>query len=171
MNRLMNVIKFAFMKKIVLVRHAQAQPIGNATDDYSRLLTNCGREDAEMMAIKMKKLGLNTDLIVSSSAKRAQTTASIFARVFGINEEVISFDERLYQAGSEYLLQKVRQLNDGSSTVFIFGHNPSISQFVSFLTNEPCLLAPCSVACVQFEVNDWEFIFQGNGILKWIEEK
>ena len=68
------------MKQLLLVRHAKSSWANIDQDDFNRPLNERGHVDAPMMARRLLARGLSIDLIVSSTALRALTTAEYFAK-------------------------------------------------------------------------------------------
>ena len=51
-------------------------------------------------------------------------------------------------------------------SVFLFGHNPTLTDLSNYLTDEYIDNIPtCGIAEIHFDVNSWEEIYQGNGYL------
>ncbi|MCB9354861.1 MAG: histidine phosphatase family protein [Lewinellaceae bacterium] len=75
------------MRTLFLIRHAKSSWDNPGLRDINRPLNDRGMHDAPRMAQLLAGIGPPPDLIVSSPAKRAFTTAMFFARVFGIDED------------------------------------------------------------------------------------
>ena len=67
------------MKSIIIIRHADASYDTNVPTDFDRPLTNQGLLDAKVMGKALADKKPNINLILSSSANRAITTAKIIA--------------------------------------------------------------------------------------------
>jgi phosphohistidine phosphatase len=76
--------------------------------------------DAPKMASFLQKLDIKPDLIVSSPAKRAITTARFFAGVFSINEAEIVLNPDIYEAEPAEVLKIISELPETSSSAMIF---------------------------------------------------
>ena len=79
------------------------------------------------MAKRLKRRKLKPDLILTSPAVRALTTASIMARELGVPVSKVIQDERLYLASPKAMLQVVHELGNDAEHLMIFGHNPGIT--------------------------------------------
>ncbi|MES2957129.1 MAG: histidine phosphatase family protein, partial [Pseudomonadota bacterium] len=73
------------MKTLLLVRHAQARPEGPSLLDRDRPLDDVGKRDAPKMGERLTKRNVKLDLVVSSPALRALTTAQLIAEELGHN--------------------------------------------------------------------------------------
>ena len=67
------------MKTIVIARHAKSD-WATGLSDHDRPLNARGKLDAPRMGQALNELGFQPDLIISSSAVRARTTAEIVAK-------------------------------------------------------------------------------------------
>jgi phosphohistidine phosphatase len=115
------------MKTIFLIRHAKSSWAAANMRDFDRPLELRGHNDAPRMAKHLKQLGFQPDLIVSSPAMRAKTTAAYFADAFGIPLESIDYQQDIYEANEEDIENVIRELPEEAQTVLIFGHNPTFT--------------------------------------------
>ena len=68
------------MKKLYLIRHAKSSWKDITLDDFDRPLNKRGKTDAPFMAQKLKDKNIYPDIIISSPAKRAKSTAKAFKK-------------------------------------------------------------------------------------------
>ncbi len=114
------------MKRIVIVRHAKAVPYGY-DDDLNRKLRRQGKEDAKIVSMALKEDRIIPDLIISSPAKRAFKTATIFAETLRYPVSRIMIEDELYEGlTTQDFIEIIRNLPEDMQTVFVFGHNPSL---------------------------------------------
>lgn len=147
------------VKKLVIIRHAKSSWDNPLIDDFDRPLNERGKSDAPIMAKRLKdhKLKLSPDLILSSPAKRAKSTAKKFAKVFDIDTKKIIKEPKLYHASEMVLLKFVKEIPENANVVFIFGHNPGLTFFIEYISDlELDNLPTCGV--VAFELKDWKRI-------------
>ncbi len=162
------------MKTIYLVRHSKAEKGMVDSPDVKRRLSKKGKKDARRLAKKLLKGGFTPDFLLTSSAKRAVETARIFAKVFQHSAKKIVLNETLYK-GSELpvqqeFLEMVHGFDDRHQSVMIFGHEPKVSEFASFLRRDFSELMPTSaVACFDIRNNSWAKVTKGRGILKFVD--
>lgn len=156
------------MKTIVLIRHAKSSWDNPEWSDFERPLNKRGLRDAPFLADVLKAKGLNPDLILSSPAVRAITTAKIFAMHFDYNTIDIKIDVGIYEKGQKHIAKLIATIDNKKNTVFIFGHNPDITSLAGFLTGDYFENVPtCGIVCIDFEVDKWEEIPDLNGKLRF----
>ena len=95
------------------------------------------------------------DLIMSSPATRALATARIIAEAAGYPEDGILKDERIYQAGPAEILDVIRELDDEQDPVFLFGHNPGLTDLVNELSEPPVDVPTCGVVVLRLATDRW----------------
>lgn len=65
------------MKKLVLIRHAEAEPETGNISDFDRNLTAAGKKDAAKMAAVLLNNTVAPEIMICSPAARALETAHI----------------------------------------------------------------------------------------------
>lgn len=158
------------MKTLLLIRHAKSDWSENHNSDFDRTLNARGLNDAPKMAILIHQRINKIDVIFSSQAIRAFTTATIFAHIWNIpqNEIITSLD--FYENGFKAIPIFLSNVPNRYENVAVFGHNPDISLLVNHFTGEDVGNLPtCSVSRIDFEIDDWEEISKENGKLIFIE--
>lgn len=157
------------MKRIFLVRHAKSDWHNNL-EDFDRPLNNRGETDAPEMAKRIKEMGFIPDIIISSPAKRAITTAKYFATAFGYSHECIQEERPIYDIGQRYTLKLITELPETLSSAMIFGHNPDHSYLATYLSNSEIGNMPtCSVVGIEFDTDNWEDIKKAKATLLCFE--
>lgn len=154
------------MKRITLVRHAQAEPALAGQVDFERALTRRGSEDAAEMARRLKFRKLHVERIVSSTALRALATAEVFARGLKLSHEAIDKEDRLYTAGPNEYLATLRECDDAYAHVLVTAHNPGITEFADKLSAERRIdsMPTCSVVTFKFAIKSWSELAWESGI-------
>lgn len=144
------------MKHLFIIRHAKSSWDISTLSDFTRTLNERGHKDAPIMAQRMLNKNIPLDLLVSSTAVRAFTTAKYFASAYQINEkEIVTLDE-LYHAAPEIFYNTITSLSDTYDNVAIFSHNPGITDFVNKLTNMQVDNMPtCSVFAIKIDSRKW----------------
>lgn len=122
------------MKTLYLVRHAKSDHDGNLTD-IDRPLNVRGYRDAYNMANLMKEKQLLPNLIISSPAIRALTTALIFCRTFKFEPKDIILYTNLYETGVKDYIDIITRSDDQYKSIMLFAHNPTITELANTLTN------------------------------------
>ena len=80
-----------------------------------------------------RKHDIRPDIVITSPAQRAQSTAQIISNEIEFDGKGITVNEHLYLDGKEQILQAVKQVDDRYDTVFIFGHNPDMTELANSL--------------------------------------
>src|SRR5690606_530283 len=119
------------MKNLYIVRHAKSSWADPNLDDFERGLNERGKRDAPRMGKRLKEKEIHPDFMVSSPAKRAFSTAKRIGEILDYPKEKIKTNRLLYHADEETILSVVQTLNDKYNAVFIFGHNPGLTDFVN----------------------------------------
>jgi phosphohistidine phosphatase len=158
------------MRTLYLTRHAKSSWEDPRTDDFNRPLNERGERDAPHMAKVFAQRGELVDLIVSSPAVRALTTARIFAKALASDENLIKQDKRIYLAPAENLLHLVNLLPNEAMHVMIFGHNPGFTDLIHYLGDgDVGDLPTCSTVRLDFTIDTWGEVSRGLGTLVWFD--
>jgi phosphohistidine phosphatase len=151
-------------KRLILVRHGNSNRSISPGSDYTRTLSQTGIEEAQEMAFRAKNRKFITNVIVSSPAIRAISTARIFAGIWGADIQNIITQDSIYESTIKSLLQTVNTLDEDADTVAIFGHNPEISDFAEYLTGSGFYQMPtCGLAVIDFKFETWKHISSNTG--------
>ena len=143
------------MKTLFLVRHAKSSRDAPVLPDKDRPLNERGTHDASRVGEQLAKRGAKPNLILSSPARRALTTAEIVARKLDYRSKDIVVDDRLYAATPDDLLAVVHELDDKSKRVMLFGHNPELTELAHRLSGKITEMATCTVAEFAFDIKSW----------------
>lgn len=160
------------MKTLYIIRHAKSSWEDPEMDDEDRPLNDRGKRDAPRMGKRLKEKEVKPDLMVSSPAKRAFSTARRMGKVLGYEKKHIVKAKKLYHASDDQLLNVVQGFNPKHDTVFLFGHNPGLTDFANALRNdehEIDNLPTCSIIAFQFNVPDWKDITWGIGTMLFFD--
>ncbi len=151
------------MRTLYLIRHAKSSWDNPGLRDFNRPLNERGQRDAPLMAALIAKMGIKPDLIVSSPARRAITTAQYFADVLGIADEDIVRNQDIYEAYPQEILRLISELPESAETVFMFGHNPTFTDVANrfsddFIENIPT----CGIVRIESPADSWRSFYEGN---------
>ena len=137
------------MNALTLVRHAKSDWGTPTRADHERPLNARGLRDAPVLAARQADRGLRVDVLLSSTAVRARTTAEFFAAALGVP---VALDRRLYGADPETLLQVAHE--SGSGRVLVVAHNPGLSVLASELSGGGISTMPtCAVATFEWDAD------------------
>jgi len=114
------------MKHLYIARHAKSSWEDFTIADHDRPILAKGGERTKKVADAMKAKHLLPDLIISSTAKRAQQTAILLAKGLGYGVENIRFEKNIYHALENDILDELYGLDNNIQSVMIVGHNPTL---------------------------------------------
>ena len=158
------------MKTLYLVRHAKSSWKYPNLDDFERPLNKRGRKNAPFMGNVLIKLKVASELVLSSPANRAATTARIIAAAINYPLESILYSETIYNFSENVLIHVVKQIDDAVNKAMVVGHNPAINGLANYVGDQPISNIPtCGVFCVELDISSWAKIGEGCGKLKFFE--
>ena len=145
------------MKTLLILRHAKSRPKDPDTSDHDRDLAEVGKDDALKMGTLLRRKDLVPDLIISSSALRAKTTAEIVAKGCNYEGREIAIQRSLYNGNPQKYVNIVEELSDRYICVLLVGHNPTIQETVESLTAAPdaIVLSTCALAHLSIPIEKW----------------
>jgi len=151
------------MKKLFLVRHAKSDWNNLMLNDSERPLNDRGYSNANSISQHFTEI---PELIITSPAVRAVSTALIFARNFNYNPSTILIKEELYETSVKEYLSVIRKTDNSVQSLMLFAHNPIISDVADLLTKTlPMEMPTCCMAGIQFNTYTWKDIKAGSGNL------
>jgi phosphohistidine phosphatase len=142
------------MKLLLILRHAKSSWKNPGLDDHDRPLNKRGRRDAPRMGRLLQHEDLLPDLILSSTAVRARTTAEMVADT-SCYEGTLELTPELYGAEPEVYIDLLGRLDDDYNNVMVVGHNPSLEQLLQTLTGTEETLPTAALAKVELEIDAW----------------
>lgn len=148
------------MKRLILVRHSKAEHHNFDVTDFERSLTKRGKSDATVIAEQLKSKGIVPDYFISSKAKRALQTSSVFAGIMHFPEEKINTQQFLYNGyTTNDFLNFISTVDNTFNTIIIFAHNPDIAALASSLSDEEFFHFPTTATTVlEFDTDKWDRI-------------
>ena len=157
------------MKVLTLLRHAKSGWDDPVLRDFDRPLNPRGRRAARTVAREMRRLGLGFDRVLASPARRVIETLEEVGQSLPLAPD---YDERLYLASPETLLELVRGTDDGVDRLLVVGHNPGLEELVLRLSGAGALRDEVAVqyptatlAELQFDVASWRLVRDGGATL------
>ena len=155
------------MKTIVFARHAKSD-WGQGLPDRQRPLNARGLKDAPKMGRFLSAYQFAPDLILSSPANRARTTAQLVAQELGYEKE-LQIEEGIYESSHGSVLGIVQDLPNQVSTAMVFGHNPTTENLLSFLLQmrSGITVPTCGMACLEIHTDSWQNLSPLQTQLKW----
>jgi len=154
------------MKKLKIIRHAKSSWKYQVID-FERPLKDRGIADAFLVATSAKSKFFKPDLILSSDAIRAKSTAEIFIKNLGFNSIDFKLNNKLYDFSGEDLIEVIKKCDANVDHVMIFGHNYAITSFVNTYGSVVYDNVPTSgLVSIEFKMDDWKNLAPGKTILK-----
>jgi len=109
-----------------------------------------------MMAARLSQRGVCPDLILTSTAKRARTTARLLAEEIGYDQVSIVADDRIYGASASEQLQVIRSTDDARTSLMLIGHNPYITELANRLGRRHIFNMPtCGILHLHINTDIW----------------
>ena len=147
------------MKTLYVIRHAKSSWADPGANDFERRLNDRGKRDAPQMAKRLKEKDIHPDLLLSSPAKRAISTATRFAEVLKYSKDKIKSVSALYHADEDAILSVIQDVKKKHEIIMIFGHNPGLTDFVNAISSVEINIdniPTCGVVALSLPVNSWK---------------
>ncbi len=122
------------MRRLLLLRHAKAEPGGPDQDDHDRALVERGVADAAAMARYLGAKGFVADRILCSTSIRTRQTAEPVLR---FTPAPVEYHDALYHAPPGRIISLAQDAADADSVLLMIGHNPGLEQVATMLAREP----------------------------------
>lgn len=142
------------MKTLLILRHAKSSWKKAELADHDRPLAKRGKRDAPRMGQLLRDEDLLPDLVISSSAKRARTTAEIVVEESGFEGD-LRLDRDLYSFDAEAYLEALTEVDDIYERAMVVGHNPGLEELLEILTGEYQRLPTAALAQVELPIPSW----------------
>lgn len=110
-------------RRLVLIRHAAAEP-AHPAGDHERRLTEEGQADADALGRWLDRSGLAADLALRSTAVRTTQTLE------RLGEVETWPTRRIYDGGADGVLEAIREVPEEINTLWVVGHEPVMSTLV-----------------------------------------
>jgi len=148
------------MKRLTVMRHADARWKNPGTDDFARPLNRRGLSGAEAIAKRLLELELVPDRLLASTARRAEQTADIVARELSLSVRHVQREERLYLASAADMLRLIQETGPRIAHLMVIGHNPGASDLIHLLVPRGGIstLTTAAVCSMVFDADHWHAI-------------
>jgi phosphohistidine phosphatase len=127
---------------LYILRHAIAVEPGSPAyeDDSQRPLMTKGVNKMKQIAVGLRYLEAEVDLILSSSHLRAQQTAAILAKTYGIQDKLIVTPALLPEAPTSQIISEINEKYSQLKNIVLVGHQPFLGNLISTLiSGDPTL--------------------------------
>ncbi len=155
------------MKRIYVLRHGKSDWGADYDSDHDRPLKDRGIRAAGIIGSFLTAVDGEPELVISSTAVRALTTARYAAEAGGWTCEVRE-EPSMYGASRSQVLDIVRGVDDDVDRVLLAGHEPTSSSFTGSLVGSAEIRFPtAALACVEVQPASWRTLEFGRGELVW----
>lgn len=151
------------MRKLLLLRHAKSSWDDETLSDHDRPLSSRGERDAPRMGTLLAEKQLVPDLILTSTACRARTTAHAVAQAAGFDSHLVE-TEALYHSSPGQILSVLNGQASDESCVMLVGHNPGMEMLASNLANRHEIFPTAAIGAFECDVADWSSFELGDSV-------
>ncbi len=158
------------MKTLGLLRHAKSDWDDMAKRDFDRGLNDRGRKGAALIGAHIARHGVEFDRLLASPAERVRQTLAT-----ALPDMEPEFDQRLYLAGTDTLIEVLREKGGNADAVLVVAHNPGLQELLFELVPpaaEDALFDDLSIkyptatfAVFTLDIDDWSELSQDCGRL------
>lgn len=139
----------------MILRHAKSSWADAYADDWERPLTDRGQRDAARVGRHLRRLRLVPDLIITSDAVRAHTTALTVADASRYAGKIV-LSSSLYHASPAAAIEVLKTVEDPAlRAIMIVAHNPGLEDLVTRLTGEHVELPTAALVNVELPIRRW----------------
>jgi len=143
-------------RQLSIVRHGKSSWDDEALADLDRPLAKRGIRNAGEMALRMKERAMVPDLILSSPANRALSTARLMMLEWELDSVHLQVHEALYMARIPDIEKVIASVSSEIRHLAIFGHNPSFTLFANcFLPTPLDNLPTAGVVSLKLGAESW----------------
>lgn len=158
------------VRQLLICRHAKSSWQDGDLSDFARPLNKRGERDAPEMGRRLLLRGIQPDLILTSPATRAQSTAAHYAAQLGCAPGVLQLNPDQYAATASTLLTILQGLQPQMRTVLLVGHNPESTVLANALGGLAIDNIPTSgVVALEFALDSWRDLTVGKGTLLFFD--
>ena len=156
--------------RLTLLRHAKSSWSNPGLPDHDRPLSKRGQRDAPTMGARLAARGARPSAILSSTARRALTTARRVAEALGFPLDEVRSSRSLYFADTRGILRFIAEQPAEWPEIIVVGHNPGFTDLSNRLLPELRLdnLPTAGFVAMDFPVRDWSEITRARAsLLYW----
>ena len=121
------------MQTLFLLRHAKSSWADPTLSDLDRPLARRGRRDAKRIAEHLRRLAIEPELVLCSTAARTRETLDLIRST--VPNSKLTLEQGLYAAGADALLSRIRRVPETVESVMLIGHNPGLHQLALALAS------------------------------------
>ena len=122
------------LRRLIFMRHAEAQMIQYGKPDKDRAITMEGMNQLEALRLKLRGKLSGVDYVICSNAKRTRQTLEGLKSLLPANVEVV-FDDSLYQGDQSLIWEIISRVDSKYKGLLLIAHNPGLSQVVQWVAD------------------------------------
>lgn len=151
------------MKTLLVMRHAKSDWAADHDSDHDRPLNERGIRSARIIGRLLAAEDHIPDLVVSSTAQRARSTAHLAGEAGDWGGETV-LEPALYGSGANAAVEVASSAPD-IARLMLVGHQPAWSTLVFTLTGRRVEMKTGTVAVIALEIEAWSEITSTRGTL------
>jgi phosphohistidine phosphatase len=151
------------VKTLLLMRHAKSDWSADYSRDHERPLNERGVRAARLMGRVLAAEGQAPELIITSTAVRARSTASLANEAGEWGAQVI-LEPGLYGSGADAAVQVATATPDVDRLMLV-GHQPTWSILVSILTGSSVDMRTATAVVIEFDIPEWSQVGKTRGLV------
>jgi phosphohistidine phosphatase len=135
-------------RTLLVLRHAQTEDVRPGSKDSERRLTPDGERHALEVGEYLRTQGITVDTVLCSSAARARQTLDLLKLGDELDPDRVGIADRFYNAGTDTLINAVRELPDDCQVALLVGHAPGAPGVVYELA-DPASSTPDALSAIE----------------------
>lgn len=161
------------MRRLMLLRHAKSDWSQAGQRDHERGLSARGQAAAPRIGAHLAERALIPDCVLVSTARRTRNTWKLVADALPACPK-IQFDERIYEAEPEDILEVIRDTPASCQSLLVVGHNPGLQDLALLLIKHGHQddlgrltekFPTAGLAVIDIPIDDWARLRPGIGRL------
>jgi phosphohistidine phosphatase len=153
------------LSELLLIRHAKSD-WGTGLPDAERPLNRRGEQSARTMGRVLALAGRAPDLVLTSPARRARSTADLAAEAGPWSCPIVE-DDALCPGSPRQVIEAIRRHAATAHRPAVVGHEPALSRTAALLLGGASLhMVTGAAACL--EVDLWPDLGPGSAALLWM---
>ncbi|MDG2422757.1 MAG: histidine phosphatase family protein [Phycisphaerales bacterium] len=152
------------MGRLLLMRHAKSSWSDPLMSDHDRPLNGRGKRDGPRMGQWLVERSLRPDLILSSTAERARSTAELVAANWDPAPD-IQLCKCLYHSTPDTMLETIATECRDQECIMLVAHNPGIEDFLQETTAQVESCPTAVIAVIDFDRSWTDLLVERRGSL------
>jgi phosphohistidine phosphatase len=135
-------------RTLLVLRHAETEAVRPGSKDSERRLTPDGERHALEVGDYLRAQGITVDAVLCSRAARARQTLELLKLDDQLLQDRVEIADRVYNAGTETLINAVRELPEDCHIALLVGHAPGAPGVV-YEMSDPTTSAPEAIGAIE----------------------